>query len=358
MSLGATTAGIDVALAVEADPHAAQSYRANHPKTQVLTGDVRTLGTAVLRRVRRGTAGTILFGGPPCQGFSYSNQRTRNADNPHNWLFLEFVRVVRTWRPDWVVFENVKGITNTEAGRFLSQVEELLEKAGYTLSRAVLDAADFGVPQHRERLFIVGSLHGRSVDLRPPQQQPAISVMDAIADLPVLKNGAWIDRLSYGDGPASAYARSMRGRLLHCSNHLVTRNAPQIIRRYSYIPEGGNWEDIPGRLMRNYADRSRCHTGIYHRLDGNRPSVVIGNYRKNMLIHPKQDRGLSVREAARIQSFPDWYEFSGSIGFRQQQVGNAVPPLLAAGVFRAILSQCGVAEASTRRHARAVSAGG
>jgi DNA (cytosine-5)-methyltransferase 1 len=122
------------------------------------------------------------------------------------------------------------------------------------------------------------------------------------------------------------------------SGNLVTRNSAFVIDRYPHVPQGGNWEDIPEHLMQNYSDRTKCHTGIYHRLHPDQPSVVIGNFRKNMLIHPTQHRGLSVREAARIQSFPDSYRFTGSIGFQQQQVANAVPPLLATAVFKTLLS--------------------
>jgi DNA (cytosine-5)-methyltransferase 1 len=129
----------------------------------------------------------------------------------------------------------------------------------------------------------------------------------------------------------------MRDGLAVSRNHLVTRNADFILERYRFVPPGGNWEDIPIRLMKNYADRDRCHTGIYHRLRLDEPSKVIGNYRKNMVIHPSQNRGLSVREAARLQSFPDSFVFKGSIGFQQEQVGNAVPPLLAKAVFDAIV---------------------
>src|SRR5207302_5589235 len=126
------------------------------------------------------------------------------------------------------------------------------------------------------------------------------------------------------------YAKSLRKKLRKCTGNLVTANNDLVLSRYKHIPPGGNWCDIPRALMRNYTNlvdhRSR-HTGIYRRLAWETPSIVIANYRKNMLIHPEQNRGLSVREAARIQSFPDNFQFAGTIGLQQQQVSNAVPPL-------------------------------
>lgn len=340
MSLGAISAGVDVALAVEADPHAAATFKQNHPEVRVFQDDIRKLCPSVLPPGKRGQQ-KILFGGPPCQGFSFSNLRTRTSENPNNWLFLEFVRVVKLWQPDWVVFENVKGITNTAGGVFLDHVLSCLKSEGYFVTSGVLDAVDFGVPQYRERFFAIGSRDRVRFSLPSPSVTVKRTVADAIADLPSLRNGASEDWLPYGKRPASAYAKQMRRGRSKCGNHLVSRNSSEVVRRYSYIPQGGNWEDIPARLMKTYEDRSRCHTGIFHRLVARQPSIVIGNYRKNMLIHPREDRGLSVREAARIQSFPDSFRFVGSIGFQQQQVGNAVPPLLAAGVFRAIARASG-----------------
>ena len=137
---------------------------------------------------------------------------------------------------------------------------------------------------------------------------------------------------------ASDYARQMRARRRRSRQNFVSLNNELVIRRYSHIPQGGNWRDIPEDLMTNYADKSRCHSGIYRRLRYDAPSVVISNYRKSMLIHPEQNRGLSVREAARIQSFPDNFIFMGPISHIQQQIGNAVPPLLAKAVVEQILS--------------------
>lgn len=338
MSLGAVWAGIDVQLAIDIDPYAADTYQCNHPKTKILVTDIRNIKKL---SINSKSEPRVLFGGPPCQGFSTSNQRTRNPSNSKNWMFIEFLRLVKQWCPEWVVFENVKGIKETEGGYFFYKIVDELQSYGYDTTSWVLNAVDYGVPQKRSRVFIIGSKE--KLTIAPPKQvvtsSEYITVQEAIDDLPVLSNGASINNVPYKNTARSNYAHLMRGDLYYCANHLVSRNAPIVIQRYACIPQGGNWESIPPNLMTNYKNRTRCHTGIYHRLALNEPSVVLGNYRKNMLVHPTQDRGLSVREAARIQSFPDWYEFKGSIGFQQQQVGNSVPPLLAEAVFNTILSR-------------------
>lgn len=336
MTLGAKLAGIDVVFAVEADPHAAETYAANHPEVELFRNDIRKL---LKIPIQAGCQQTILFGGPPCQGFSTSNQRTRSRSNKGNWMFKEFIRLAKSWQPDWIVFENVKGILETEQGAFLDMILDGFKKLGYTVTAGKLDAANFGVPQHRERLFVIGCRHGIEVPLPSALKIKPIPVKIALSDLPELKNGASVNVLPYRKTNRSAYVRQLRNGETTVSGNLVTRNAGFVLKRYSHVPQGGNWEDIPASLMRNYRKNYECHTKIYHRLDPAKPSTVIGNYRKNMLIHPFEDRGLSVREAARIQSFPDWYRFCGSIGFQQQQVGNAVPPFLAKNIFQSLLAQ-------------------
>ena len=337
MSLGATLSGIDVRWAIEIDSYAGLTYSANHPTTNLINADIASLSEQDIRRLRIHGESLVLFGGPPCQGFSYSNPRHRKKANGSNWLFTEFLRFARILRPQWVIFENVRGLKDTAQGYFLDSVLSGLAALGLRTWSKTINARDFGVPQNRARHFVVAHLPGTTYALaRRPTQRCQLTVDDAIRDLPILVNGNSIDMMPYGQGTPSNYGASMRKRAITCQNNLVSRNNELVIERYRHIPCRGNWKSIPEHLMSNYADRSRCHTGIYHRLDPELPSVVIGNYRKNMLIHPFQHRGLSVREAARLQSFPDNYIFHGSIGFQQQQVGNAVPPLLAKVVFDSI----------------------
>ncbi|MFB9862261.1 DNA cytosine methyltransferase [Rufibacter immobilis] len=338
MTLGAKQAGINVQFAVEYDKHAGQTYKYNNDDVELFNDDIRKLTNLPINR-EKGVP-LVVFGGPPCQGFSTSNQRTRSTENSNNWLYKEFFRVVKMCDPlpDWIVFENVKGFSDTENGIFLNKVFLELEDLGYTVTSVVLNAADFGVPQRRNRFFAIASLHNKKVDFEKYKVKRPVTVKCAISDLPDLEVGSSEIWKKYKHNNCSEYARTLRGKLKESPNHQVSKNSDLVLKRYEHIPQGGNWQHIPEILMQNYKDRTRCHTGIYHRLKENEPSIVIGNYRKNMLVHPIQNRGLSVREAARLQSFPDWFEFKGSIGFQQQQVGNAVPPMLAKVIFEAIVN--------------------
>ncbi|MBZ0206902.1 MAG: DNA cytosine methyltransferase [Flavobacteriales bacterium] len=333
MSLGAQRAGVDVRIAVEFDHHAARTYAVNHKRTTVVNDDVRNVKEFDLRR---GKEQLVLFGGPPCQGYSKSNRSSRTLENPLNKLYKEFDRIGKMLRPDWIVVENVPGFMHMAEGAFFDDLVKRLRKQGYTVNFGVLDAANFGVPQRRERIFIVASLHGVAVDLDLVKKQKPLTVGEALCDLPALENGAWWDRLPYRNAVQSSYASGLRRNRQYAINNYVSRNSTQVLERYPHIPQGGNWQSIPPQLMQNYKDHTRCHHRIYHRLHAGRPAVVIGNYRKNMLVHPTEDRGLSVREAARLQSFPDGFVFTGPLIGQQQQVGDAVPPSLAQSVFNAI----------------------
>ena len=242
-------------MAVEKDIHAASTYRKNHPTTNLFVGDIRDISTQTIVSIHKGSKPTVVFGGPPCQGFSYSNTRTRTVTNATNWLFEEYLRFVKAWRPDFVVFENVRGIVDTAGGVFLTSVKQQLRKLDYKLTSGVLNARDHGIPQDRARFFLIGTVHNRSLSLPQESGAPTPTVHDALRDLPSLQNGASKSWLPYGDQPPSRYAAKLRQDLIQSPNHLVTRNADYILQRYGHIPQGGNWENIPDSLMENYRDR-------------------------------------------------------------------------------------------------------
>lgn len=336
LSLGAEMAGFQVGFAVEKDKSAAETYRYNHPGTLVLEDDIHNIKPRAILQPNEHVS--IVFGGPPCQGFSLSNTMTRNMNNPNNSLFEEFLRFVYEIQPDWFLFENVEGFAHFEGGRIQHLVERRFREMGYEVFPNILWASDYGVPQHRNRFFMVGNRLGIRFEY-PNKFGTKITVNDAIGDLPDLVNGQQVDTMFYKlpANKASKYAQMMRKGSKRSRQNYVSLNADYVIERYAYIGQGENWKAIPDVLMQNYVNKANCHSGIYRRLRADEPSVVISNYRKNMLIHPFQDRGLSVREAARLQSFPDKFIFKGSLMHIQQQIGNAVPPLLAKAVFEKIL---------------------
>ena len=310
----------------------------------------------------RGVGGIdILIGGPPCQGFSNANRNSWSRANPNNRLVDVFVRYVEALNPPVFVMENVQGILWTsKAGRpgSVSVVDDLaqrLARAGYDVFPRLLDAVWYGVPQYRSRFFLVGIHRDLGYERaafgewgpfpRPTHGSVAgprhVTVGEAIRDLPRLGNGATAPDDAYVDpsvedleaNPFLAFVRS--GAPPGClQDHVTSRHADYVIERYRRIPQGGNWEAIVD-TMSNYADVARTHSNIYRRLTWTQPAITIGHYRKSMLVHPRQHRGLSLREAARLQSFPDWFRFAGTadgieggLMHKQQQLANAVCPLV------------------------------
>lgn len=346
LSLGFELAGFSIGFAVEHDANAAATYRHNRPGTFLFQEDIRQLDPAACLRecALSRTVIDALICGLPCQGFSESNRRTRNLDNPRNHLYTEFLRFVAAIKPRCVVVENVAGMRTMAGGAVIHRITEACEGLGYAMATFELNAADFGVPQFRRRLFIVGI---RGEALQPPEPthgtpaRPYVTVRQAIHDLPVLRAGADVDRHRYRRVRAlSLYQEWMRGNASRdesVGGNRVTKNNVVVLERFRYVGAGQNWEVIPAHLMENHRNRSLCHTGYYYRLLWDEPSKVVGNFRKNMLIHPSQNRTLSVREAARLQSFPDRYEFLGAMHVQQQQVADAVPPLLAKAVADLVL---------------------
>ena len=301
-------------IGIENNFHASKTLQENNQNMIVINKDIKNTDPIhILKNAkikRRDIA--VIAGGPPCQGFSHSNKRSRNIKNPLNDLYLEFFRYVKELMPKSFLIENVPGMKSLSNGIVLKNIINYGEKLSYNMQYKILNSHEYGVPQKRKRIFIIGTKKEID-DVFQNKIKKTISVKEAISDLPDLENGNNIDELEYSKFKnLSFYQKKMRDNgKRFASNNLVSKNCDLVIDRYKHIPQGGNWSNVPKRLMKNYANLSNCHSWIYYRLKWNGPSVVINNFRKNMLIHPSKHRGLSVREAARLQSFPDHYKFYG-----------------------------------------------
>ena len=345
LSLGLLDAGFDVRAGVEIGTDACETLRLNHPKMKVVESDITNVESSfLLEKAKIGTDELALVaGGPPCRGFSVSNKRNRCIENPTNALYRQFFRLVGDLSPKMFLLENVEGLCTLNKGTVLNDIIRISEDLGYFTNYFVVKSEDYGVPQKRRRVLFIGSKKRRLMKLIPPATKRLVSVREAIDDLPILENGNTLDMLEYSkDSSLSEYQDIMRRKNeKHVTNNQVTRNGPLALKRYSLIPQGGNWRNLPLDLMSNYRNLENCHRWIYYRLKWDEPSIVISNFRKNMLIHPDKNRGLSVREAARLQSFPDSYIFHGKLGSQQQQIANAVPPLMAKHVGRNLVKELG-----------------
>jgi DNA (cytosine-5)-methyltransferase 1 len=341
LSLGFKAAGYRLAFALDVNWDAMRTYTANNPGVPWLCKDVRKVLVKEIEDVsgvKRGDV-DIVIAGIPCEGYSQLNRRYDPSD-PRNYLFLEFLRIVKALRPKAVLIENVPGMSRRSGGLFRRAVEDALRKIGYTVYTMELNALNYGVPQKRERVFFagfLGSIRGFSPP-HPTHNLPSknllsymdrgnaaesgfrrrLTVWDAISDLPPLEPGEAKD--TYESPPKTEYQRAMREGATRLHNHAAPNHPEWTVKRIAATRPGGS-------IYGTFRQRIRL------RWDEPSPTIPAGGVRPQWFFaHPEQPRGLTVREVARLQSFPDTYVFHGTMIEQRILVGDAVPPLLAKAI--------------------------
>ncbi len=365
LAVGFRAAGWSIACGNDMDAGASATFRLNFPEASFFEGPISGVrGVDMLTEAAVSVGGLdCLIGGPPCQSFSHNNHK-RNAVDDRARLFERYLSIVGTMRPKTIVMENVPGILSIDGGSVVDEITDGLKGLGYnTPFVKVLSAEEFGTPQVRRRAFIVASRFGPSEELLPaathwsprfshvgyPKSRPAgatkqpVTVWQAIGDLPGLNGEHGSPEVTRDWKRATtAYQRNAQAGAPLIYNHLGHRLTEVNLARVVHIPPGGNWRDVPRELLPAGMRRAKLtdHTKRYGRLckDGFASTILTkcdphwGAY-----IHPVEDRTITIREAARLQGFPDRFRFAGSsIGPLYEQVGNAVPVQLAQAIGVAV----------------------
>lgn len=359
LSFGFRMAGFHIAAGVDMDPWSCETYRFNFPGSTVLQAD--------LRKLEADNDGLpedidVIIGGPPCQGFStvgrvkiaslaknsickLEDALPRFIDDPRNALYKEFVRMIDSRRPAFFVMENVPGLLSHHDGRIAELIRQDFEGIGYRTRAALLNAADFGTPQVRRRVFFIGNRLGLPNPLPIATQgqntdtpmfgaslKRHVSVCEAIGDLASLGNGGGAEEQPYLRPPESEYQQWARQGSEILFNHRARHHTERDLKIFDMLKDGVCYKDLPDEYK---PYRDDIFGDRFKRLDPARPSwTVMAHLEKDgyMYIHPSRNRTITVREAARLQGFPDTFKFMGSRTQQFKQVGTAVPPLLARAV--------------------------
>lgn len=367
-----------VICSVEKDKWAVDTLKANNAdKQKIIHKDIRDFTTAEQIRAACPALPDVIIGGPPCQGFSYAGP-AKDPKDPRNSLFKNFVRWVEVLKPKVFVMENVPGLLygkNERGEKVIEIVKNAFQSLGYTINIWELNAANYGVPQNRERIFIVGNNLGGEI-IKPkithylPVQKKelngkaktlkqAITVIKAIGDLPKLKAGEGKEEIELTTKPRTDYQKESRGKINVVHNHVTMVHTKRIVERYEQILSGLTMDEISEEFKVRKRNGNGELSGIeyisnYRHLKPDMISYTIPASFYSNFIHPKQPRNITSREAARLQSFPDSYVFKGKrtqisskllkqLGKDDQnflsqynQIGNAVPPLLAKAVAKTV----------------------
>jgi DNA (cytosine-5)-methyltransferase 1 len=368
ISQGFHWAGFETVIANEYDKSIAEAYKQNFPNTNMVVGDVREVDFKKLMKEHKLKAGDIdvIAGGPPCQGFSMAN-RKRIEEDERNLLFLEFVRAVKTFKPKCFLIENVMGMTaekvsiNNNQKTVVDSMTQYFEDIGYRIAFKSFKAEEHGVPQMRRRVIIVGTCikskfddlkylrigrikkeylskeemkkvddiqHTLFDDILPEGLKYPTTVWEAISDLPQFEDGGGEDEMKYASRPKNEYQKLMREKSKKVHNHKSTPHSKEVIKRIKLIEQGQNFKNLPENMR-----TKSVHSGAYGRLEADfiTPTITtrFDTPSTGRVIHPFSHRTITVREAARLQSFPDHFKFVGTRTSQGKQVGNAVPPLVA-----------------------------
>lgn len=327
----------EIIAANEIDKSIAQTYCYNFPEVKIYNQDIKDLSFKKIKEdLNVNSKIDIIIGGPPCQ--AYSTVGKRLIDDPRGKLFQQYYRLLKEINPDFFLYENVKGLLTINKGKLFEEIIELFDSLGYRVNYKVLNALDYGVPQNRERIIIIGTKLNKKFEF-PVQthyskdksliskQKLHLTLKDALSDLPLLKTSQIEE--NYICEPTNDYQKKMRKNIKDNSvkEHFCTKNNQNLKKIMEYLPQGGTINDLPQEL------KPKSGFGnTYSRLWWNKPSTTItrnfSTPSSSRCIHPLSPRPLTIREAARLQSFPDDFIFCGNNSSKKVQIGNAVPPIL------------------------------
>ena len=336
LSYGFEQEGFKTILGIDHDKAAIDTFKLNHPNAEAILGDIREVSDESVLNIIGGQTVDIVVGGPPCQGLSLSGPR--KYEDPRNQLYLSFIRIVKLLKPKYVLIENVPGMVSLFKGKIKDEIVKSLEELGYTVNFEILKASNYGVPQNRRRVFFVGCLnkevfefptitHTEEVDLIHSKM---VSTYDAISDLPLLEDTLGESIQNYNSEASSDYQKKMRQGSEYIYNHVAAKHSQRVIDTIKLVPAGKNYKALPEELR-----NSRKFNVAWTRFPDHAPAPTIDTGHRHHF-HYLANRVPTVRESARLQSFPDSFVFTGNKTEQFRQVGNAVPPMLAAAIARKI----------------------
>lgn len=373
IALGFRDAGYRIVGGVDFSKPAMTTFERNFPEAKVMVRDLRKPDFEDIAEMVGGSV-DVIVGGPSCQGFSTSGGLSkasgRNESDPRNRLFLNYIDIVDLLKPNWIVFENVPGLLLYDNGRVALDIVKAFKEIGYRIAPMILLAADFGVPQLRRRLVFVGNRTGSDISFPAAthgdpnlwknyslpfahlsrighgstgEVMAHVSFEDACGDLPEVAEGGRVDQAPYGKAPATEYQRLMRAASTEVRQHEAADLSSLDRVAAQTLEQGQNWRDLPAHVLPERFSKIRRYdaTTLLRRLRADRPTYTVttkfNEATTGAFIHPTQARTLTLREAARLQAFPDDFIFEGSAAQIRQQIGNAVPALLARCLGEAIL---------------------